>query len=152
MILPLCLRASVANFEADLAGEKNGVDHVDHAIGLIDVRDRDLRGAALLIGEDDVLALHADPEFAAAHGIEFRFAAAVLDGFGDFLAAQTPRGWMRAGFKYFQICKWRPQMTHFCCQPNREADVSKSCCSCNSSSIHSRRSGLELSLCSAKID
>src|SRR5207244_791409 len=44
---------------------QHGVDHMDHAVRLIDVGDRDHRGSALGVDDHDVLALALDGELLA---------------------------------------------------------------------------------------
>jgi len=55
--------------EKQLMGEKNGINDVNHAIRLVDIRDRDFGDAALFVGQHDGLALQARRKRAAANGL-----------------------------------------------------------------------------------
>ncbi len=69
-----------------LLREKNGVDNMNDAVGLVDVGDSDFGHAALFVGQDDRLAHSRGFERAAAHGLQRRRAVAPLDGFSEVLA------------------------------------------------------------------
>src|SRR6516162_6786028 len=59
--------------------QQNLVDNLDHAIALIDVDDRYVRHAPLLVGYHQVLAAALHDQRFALHGLEHRFAAAIRD-------------------------------------------------------------------------
>src|SRR5436190_981809 len=49
---------------------QHGIDHMDHAVGLIDVRDRDHRGSALGVDDPGLAVLVLDRQFFAFGGLE----------------------------------------------------------------------------------
>src|SRR4051794_36421555 len=66
-VAPARLGASCCNNAGNAPGlrrrHQDGVDHVDHAVGLIDVRDRHARGTALGVDDHDLVARLLDGEF-----------------------------------------------------------------------------------------
>jgi hypothetical protein len=58
---------------------------VDHALGLIDIRDRDSGHAAFLVCKHDLAALHRCGQSAAFNGFERRLSIAFLDELGQIL-------------------------------------------------------------------
>ena len=62
----------------NLAGHQNGINYLDDAIGLIDVGNGDHRGAALGVGDGELLAAAGEGEGLALNGLEGCLAAAVL--------------------------------------------------------------------------
>ena len=53
-----------------LIGHQNGVDHVNHAIRLVDVGNRNRRHSALFVGQHNVLAMKAGLQRSAADGLQ----------------------------------------------------------------------------------
>src|SRR6185312_11227300 len=49
---------------------QHGVDHMDHAVRLVDVRDRDHRGSTLGVDDPDLAVLELDRQLFALGGLE----------------------------------------------------------------------------------
>jgi hypothetical protein len=60
----------------NLVRQQNRVNHVNDAVRLLNVRNRDLGLIALLVRQNKIFALHAGPQLPAAHGVQFSLAHA----------------------------------------------------------------------------
>ena len=61
------------------ARQQHGINHLDDAVRLHDVADRDLRHVALSVDQPQLAVILFDGERFAFHGLEFGHAAAFLD-------------------------------------------------------------------------
>ena len=77
---------SVSRKKGPSVREKHGINNVNDAVGLVDIRDGDFGYPALFIGQDDGLAHGRGLERAAADGLENGGAVAGLHGFPDVFA------------------------------------------------------------------
>ena len=75
-------RDSLPRPTRSLIGHQNGVDHVNHAIRLVDVCNRNRSHSALFVGQHDVLAMKAGLQRSAANRLQSCRAVPCLDGFG----------------------------------------------------------------------
>ena len=82
------MRRASANSCVLRSGKEDGVDHMNHAVRLHDVRDRNLGDVALGVGDLKALALFLDREGLALDGLDLSLAAAGLDLLQEFLAGQ----------------------------------------------------------------
>src|SRR5262245_35450686 len=71
------------------ARQQHAVDHVDHAVRLEHVLDRDLGGVALGVPDRERVALGLDGEFFALDGLELGAAAVLLGGVHQVLGGET---------------------------------------------------------------
>src|SRR5271156_3675581 len=85
-----------------LIGHLHRINYVDHAIRLIDVRNRNRRCSTLLVGENELVALHHRGQSAALYSGQRCFAAARLDLLIDVLGGE-PTGHYVVGEDLLQL-------------------------------------------------
>src|SRR3981189_581744 len=82
LALPRILLGPIRGAPRSGSRHQHGIDHMDHAVGLIDVRDRDHRGSALGVDAPDLAAVVLHGQLFAFGGLELH---AVLEvGRGEF--------------------------------------------------------------------